>query len=264
MYSASLQSYNNYNRRRTLAVSFVVNTILFVLFFKATGSILGSFQEQKPTHTVSIKNFNLTKAASHLEEPLPESSVKEPLPNNSKMQEVAPVEEISPPKKLKDHPKPAEKQPKKTTKVKKQQPVKAASKEVAKKPSKPQTTQAKITQATANKQQATQSNSQAEKIATDATHFGFQNPPPQYPMIAFQNNESGSVTIEYIVSSEGLVKDAKILESSGFPRLDRTALYAFKKWKFKPALTIAGAVTDSIPKKITFVFNIETQIITAE
>ena len=91
-----------------------------------------------------------------------------------------------------------------------------------------------------------------------------QNPEPQYPMIAFQNNESGSVTIEYIVSAEGLIKEAKIIESSGFTRLDRTALASFKKWKFKPAIGITGALLDSLPKKITFVFDIKTQTITAE
>jgi TonB family protein len=236
MYSASLPSYNNYNRGRAILVTACVNILFLTLILMTAGSMFGKlFEEKHQPHAVSIKAFNII---SHNEKT--EDSQQNPIVVPQQPKQI--IKEKTPAKKIE--------------KIKKT-PLKTPSKVQEKSmPTKKNETQTKKNNA---------ENSQAQQeIATDATHFGMQNPEPQYPMIAFQNNESGSVTIEYIVSAEGLIKEAKIIESSGFTRLDRTALASFKKWKFKPAIGITGALLDSLPKKITFVFDIKTQTITAE
>jgi TonB family protein len=239
MYNASLQNYS-YNRNRSLAVSFVINFILFFLFLVSTGSLFGSIMEnEKKDHLVSIKSYNVITQSAPQQNPAPET---------------VPANEIVEPAKTKtETPKPIAKKniSKKTQpKIPPKQDIKQTT----------NVSNPKIQKS--NAQPSTQSNN--SDIVTDATHFGMQNTPPDYPVISFQNNEKGSVTIEYIVSSDGFIKEAKILESSGFPRLDRTALASFKKWKFKAAVTVTGAVADSLPKKITFVFDVQTQTIKEE
>ena len=60
MYSASLQNYNEYNRNRTLAVSFVLNIVIFSVFFLTTGSFFGKMLgKEKRQHTISIKSYNI-------------------------------------------------------------------------------------------------------------------------------------------------------------------------------------------------------------
>jgi TonB family protein len=232
MYSASLPSYNNYNRGRTIFVTACVNILFLTVILMTAGSIFGKlFEEKHQPHALSIKAFNII---SHSEKT--EDNQKDPVDVPQQPKEI--VTEKT--------------QAKKIQKTKKM-PLKTKEKSISTKKNKAQF-----------KENSSENSQKQQEIATDATHFGIQNPEPQYPMIAFQNNESGSVTIEYIVSAEGLIKEAKIIESSGFTRLDRTALASFKKWKFKPAIGITGALLDSLPKKITFVFDIKTQTITAE
>jgi protein TonB len=61
------------------------------------------------------------------------------------------------------------------------------------------------------------------------------SPPPAYPAASRRRGEQGRVMVSVLVSAEGLVKDAFVATSSGFPRLDEAALVAVRRWKFVPA-----------------------------
>lgn len=56
---------------------------------------------------------------------------------------------------------------------------------------------------------------------------------PQYPDLARKNNISGSARLELLVSTEGKVKDVKVL--GGNPVLVQAAVAAVTKWKYEPA-----------------------------
>ena len=62
-----------------------------------------------------------------------------------------------------------------------------------------------------------------------------QNPPPPYPALARRMREQGRVLIRVLVSVEGMPEQIELKASSGFPRLDQSALETVRSWKFVPA-----------------------------
>ena len=56
---------------------------------------------------------------------------------------------------------------------------------------------------------------------------------PVYPELARRSNISGSVKVLVVVSSEGNVKNTRVV--GGNPILVNAAVDAVKKWKFEPA-----------------------------
>lgn len=58
------------------------------------------------------------------------------------------------------------------------------------------------------------------------------NPAPTYPAIAKRLNEQGSVILRVLVTPSGTAGEVAIKDSSGYPRLDRAAIEAVKRWKF--------------------------------
>jgi TonB family protein len=65
-------------------------------------------------------------------------------------------------------------------------------------------------------------------------------PPPIYPMKEKEAGHSGIVHIAIKISADGNLAKAKISRSSGFPKLDKSALEAVKKGKFLPAKDASG------------------------
>jgi TonB family protein len=56
---------------------------------------------------------------------------------------------------------------------------------------------------------------------------------PEYPAIARENNEYGTVVVGILVGNDGSVKSSAVMQSAG-PRLDQAALDVVKKWQFQP------------------------------
>lgn len=56
---------------------------------------------------------------------------------------------------------------------------------------------------------------------------------PEYPELARKNNISGSVRLELLVTTDGKVKNVKVL--GGNPVLVQAAVAAVTKWKYEPA-----------------------------
>jgi D-alanyl-D-alanine endopeptidase (penicillin-binding protein 7) len=62
---------------------------------------------------------------------------------------------------------------------------------------------------------------------------------PQYPKDELRQDHQGIVTMRFLVSDEGKVKEALVSKSTGFPALDEAARSALAKCSFKPG-TAAG------------------------
>lgn len=61
------------------------------------------------------------------------------------------------------------------------------------------------------------------------------NPRPAYPSMSRRLREQGTVVLEVLILADGSVGDVKISQSSGFKRLDDTAVKAVRKWRYAPA-----------------------------
>lgn len=62
-----------------------------------------------------------------------------------------------------------------------------------------------------------------------------------YPKdIAKDLKYSGTIMVNAVVSAEGKVIRTEIMRSSGRPKLDKIAMEAASKWKFKPAVDKNG------------------------
>lgn len=72
-----------------------------------------------------------------------------------------------------------------------------------------------------------------EPPRVDAQHNS--NPAPRYPRTSLRLKEEGTVILELLIQSDGKVGEVRIKNSSGFPRLDRAALKAVKRWRYIPA-----------------------------
>ena len=61
------------------------------------------------------------------------------------------------------------------------------------------------------------------------------NPAPIYPSESLRREEQGTVLLRVYVSTDGRALSVEIQRSSGFPRLDDSAMEAVRTWKFVPA-----------------------------
>lgn len=61
------------------------------------------------------------------------------------------------------------------------------------------------------------------------------NPAPAYPSLSRRLRESGTVLLEILILPDGSVGEIKVKESSGYRRLDDTAIKAVRQWTYIPA-----------------------------
>jgi periplasmic protein TonB len=113
---------------------------------------------------------------------------------------------------------------------------------------------------------------EVEKVELHAEVFTNESPPPKldpvpvmsprpitgprgidrYPNESMMARESGTVTINICVSSEGHVDSVALTHSSGFPRLDAVALGIASEYQFKPALRLGHPVAACDQYRIVF------------
>lgn len=60
------------------------------------------------------------------------------------------------------------------------------------------------------------------------------NPPAHYPRSAKRRGWQGVVKIEFVVDIYGRVKSLRLVKTSGYSILDKSALKAVKSWRFSP------------------------------
>jgi periplasmic protein TonB len=61
------------------------------------------------------------------------------------------------------------------------------------------------------------------------------NPAPSYPRLARKIGEEGRVLLKVLVTEQGSASTVAIENSSGYTRLDQSAIDAVKRWRFVPA-----------------------------
>ena len=86
------------------------------------------------------------------------------------------------------------------------------------------------------------------------THY-LSNPPPEYPEIARELGQEGTVLLQVKVSASGLVLQVSVHRSSGHNTLDTAAINAVRRWKFVPANV--GNVTQEDDVIIPVSFSLE-------
>ncbi len=64
--------------------------------------------------------------------------------------------------------------------------------------------------------------------------FDAKNCKADYPKASLMNEEQGTVSMSFLVSASGEVKDSKVEKSSGFKNLDKAAIKSLSACKFKP------------------------------
>jgi protein TonB len=76
---------------------------------------------------------------------------------------------------------------------------------------------------------------------------------PPYPMASRRLAEEGAVLLEILVGADGHVRDAKVSRSSGFDRLDQTAVSeALQHWRLRPATRNGSAFEQWLTLKVVF------------
>ena len=78
------------------------------------------------------------------------------------------------------------------------------------------------------------------------------NPRPAYPTLARSHGHEGRVLIQVSVLGDGRVGSARVASSSGHGSLDRAALKAVKRWRFRPALRGGKPVTATLMVPVVF------------
>lgn len=88
---------------------------------------------------------------------------------------------------------------------------------------------------------------------TDAVHLN--NPTPQYPALSRRLGEEGKVLLDVYILPNGNVGEIKLKKSSGFTRLDDSALLTVKSWKYVPAKRGVKPIAFWYVQPISFVLN---------
>lgn len=88
---------------------------------------------------------------------------------------------------------------------------------------------------------------QIELPSSDADYL--QNPKPSYPAQSRRMGEQGKVIVRVLIGVDGLAQKAEIRKSSGFERLDDSALNTVKSWRYVPGKRagVAEAMWFSVP-----------------
>jgi protein TonB len=81
------------------------------------------------------------------------------------------------------------------------------------------------------------------------------NKAPLYPQLSRRLKEQGTVYLQVLVLKNGTVAELKIKQSSGFSRLDQSALNAVRHWTYRPALKLGQPVDFWFVQPVVFNLN---------
>lgn len=86
-----------------------------------------------------------------------------------------------------------------------------------------------------------------ELPSSDADYL--QNPQPAYPAHSRRLGEQGKVIVRVLIGADGLAQKVEIRQSSGFERLDQSALATVQRWRYVPGKRagVVEAMWFSIP-----------------
>jgi periplasmic protein TonB len=92
---------------------------------------------------------------------------------------------------------------------------------------------------------------QEREVDTPAKKLSGESPDPG-GVLRMKRGERVSVTVTFVVSESGEVREPQITESQGGERLDQAVLEAVKRWRFTPALKGGVAVKVRETRKFTY------------
>lgn len=75
-----------------------------------------------------------------------------------------------------------------------------------------------------------------------------------YPAISQRQQEVGTTTLTFHITTAGTVKDVAVVRSSGYDRLDQAAMACVAPWRYKPAVRNGRNV--EVPWKVQIVWNL--------
>ncbi|MEO3473283.1 energy transducer TonB [Roseomonas sp. CAU 1739] len=81
---------------------------------------------------------------------------------------------------------------------------------------------------------------------------GHRNNPPDYPADARRRGEEGVVRLALQIDADGRVTMAEVAISSGYPALDRAAVEAARRWRFRPATRVGMPVAATLSTAVHF------------
>lgn len=81
------------------------------------------------------------------------------------------------------------------------------------------------------------------------------NPPPKYPQVARRRHYQGTVLLDVRVTPQGRAAEVKVIKSSGYPILDKSALNTVRHWQFTPARRGIQAVEMWVSVPVRFALN---------
>jgi protein TonB len=80
----------------------------------------------------------------------------------------------------------------------------------------------------------------------------FSNPRPPYPLASRRMGEQGAVDLQLCLSQQGHVESILVMKSSGYWRLDKSAVETVKTWKFSAREISAVSLSDCYRLPIHF------------
>lgn len=79
-----------------------------------------------------------------------------------------------------------------------------------------------------------------------------ESPGPRYPRRALRRGESGEVLLRIQVDARGVPSQVDVASSSGSRDLDRAAVVAARRWRFRPAMRDGSPVAGVVNVPIAF------------
>lgn len=80
----------------------------------------------------------------------------------------------------------------------------------------------------------------------------FTNPKPPYPLVSRRMGEQGAVDLRLCLTYQGQIESVSVIKSSGYKRLDSSALETVKTWKFSPLEMVEASSSDCYRLPIHF------------
>ncbi len=97
-----------------------------------------------------------------------------------------------------------------------------------------------------------QSVSPTPDLAPGSVPVAISRPAPSYPSDALRNGETGKVVVRIEVGADGEPTAVSVVARSGSRSLDRAAVQAAKRWRFRPAQQNGSAVAGAVEVPIEF------------
>jgi protein TonB len=112
-----------------------------------------------------------------------------------------------------------------------------------------------VAQAANNKAAAKASEPEPKATPPVASANKVLNKAPLYPTLSRRLKEQGTVYLQVLVLKNGKVGQLKLKQSSGFARLDQSALNAVRGWTYQPALKLGQPIDFWFVQPVVFNLN---------